>query len=402
MKNGGDVIGGFFSGGAENVPVPSQRARAEEVSSSEVFFATSLQQCRGVLTQYISFTTLSMPPISRKRTAEQKRSNSPAHSDAPSEEEPSAVIDPPSSVHVTPLRQLASAGRKPAASTKQLQEAAEEEIARLQDRIAVVEASLAREKVPVTGKQQLYFQCAPVLYEGASRLPNEEAPEWYQTLLPETQSTWNFPPFEPKNGHLGDVFDQVHQNLRDKAAEVKGDLRITYEGYIEEWKLLRQSILYTVLVGGALAQINYVIAESEGAIVNEGTSDLLDCLELLETIVSNLASDQIKRASVILFASLYTAQGAKKIVTAVQDTAVGFHPELLKAVREQHQPKDRKKSEYDSDPADATKEESQFSPRKSTATTWKPPTKPRDGPTAPSKNPSKLPSPRKHGGGKGG
>ena len=157
-----------------------------------------------------------------------------------------------------------------------------------------------------------------------------------------------------------------------------------------------------MLVGGALAQINYVIAESEGAIVNEGTSDLLDCLELLETIVSNLASDQIKRASVILFASLYTAQGAKKIVTAVQDTAVGFHPELLKAVREQHQPKDRKKSEYDSDPADATKEKSQFSPRKSTATTWKPPTKPRDGPTAPSKNPSKLPSPRKHGGGKGG
>ena len=202
MKNGGDVIGGFFSGGAENVPVPSQRARAEEVSSSEVFFATSLQQCRGVLTQYISFTTLSMPPLSRKRTAEQKRSNSPAHSDAPSEEEPSAVIDPPSSVHVTPLRQLASAGRKPAASTKQLQEAAEEEIARLQDRIAVVEASLAREKVPVTGKQQLYFQCAPVLYEGASRLPNEEAPEWYQTLLPVTQSTWNFPPFEPKNGTL--------------------------------------------------------------------------------------------------------------------------------------------------------------------------------------------------------
>ena len=319
----------FFSGGAENVPDPSQRARAEEASLPEIFFATSLQQCRGVLTQYISFTTLSMPPLSRKRTAEQKRSNSPAHSDAPSEEEPSAVIDPPSSVHVTPLRQLASTGRKPAASTKQLQEAADEESARLQDRIAVVEASLAREKVSATEKQQLYFQCAPVLHVRRHVTTPERGGTGVVPDAPARDPVYlELPAVRAEERHLGDVFDQVHQNLRDKAAEVKGDLRITYEGYIEEWKLLRQSILYTVLVGGALAQINYVIAESEGAIVNEGTSDLLDCLELLETIVSNLASDQIKRASVILFASLYTAQGAKKNVTAVQDTTVGFHPEL--------------------------------------------------------------------------
>ena len=285
----------FFSGGAENVPDPSQRARAEEASLPEIFFATSLQQCRGVLTQYISFTTLSMPPISRKRTAEQKRSNSPAHSDAPSEEEPSAVIDPPSSVHVTPLRQLASAGRKPAASTKQLQEAAEEEIARLQDRIAVVEASLAREKVSATEKQQLYFQCAPVLHVrrhvttpergGTGVVPDAPARDSVYLELPavraEERAPWRrLRPSPPEPAGQG--------------GRSQGRPPHTYEGYIEEWKQLRQSILYTVLVGGALAQINYVIAESEGAIVNEGTSDLLDCLELLETIVSNLASDQIK------------------------------------------------------------------------------------------------------------
>ena len=363
-----------------------------------------------------------MPPRRQTHAEEQKRSTSPAPSEASSVSSSEALSVAPSAAGSAAFKTPATLPRSPVrrslphAAAKQLK-STDAEIEALSRRIAQIEASIegvkikkvavAKEAVDQQGlsQEKPYFECAPILHEGVSRIPNEEAPEWYQKLLPDTQTTWNFPPTEPKNGHLGPVYDVILQNLREKASGLKGDLRLTYEGYIDEWKTLRQSVLYTVVVGGALSQINSVIAASNGAIVDEDTSDLSECLLYLEELAANLASDQIKRASVILFASYYTAQGAKKLVTAVQDTTVGFHPELLKNVRELHQPKEQKKGDPEADSADSRKEEAQyaqFPPKKPGSTTWKPANKTRDGAHANAKSPSKLSSPRKQGDGNGG
>ena len=357
-----------------------------------------------------------MPP---KRTpATRNRRISPSQADSDSHH--SSRSSSPDSEYQTPVvtrkqvppvtaRKPAAVRKATSAATAQLAQTARD-IDSIQRRIAELEATVAaqgtvgeeQDAFEDTYQQASYVDCVPILSEGVQRIPTEEAPEWYQKLFPEEQTTWNFPPSAPKTGHLWQGYDPVLLDLQSKAAEVKGELRSTYEAQISEWRVLRQSILYTHLIGGALFQLNSAISE-----YNIPAGDLPQVLAHLEQIAANLVSDQLKRASVILFASKHTGQGAKKLVEATEESAVGYHPDLIKRVRELADPK-KKKFDSESEASESSTSTSQPA-KKHGSSTWRPaaspssPSKQQDGPAANvSKSPSKQSSPRKPWGGKGG
>ena len=144
-----------------------------------------------------------------------------------------------------------------------------------------------------------------VLTFGATRIDREEAPEWDKTLFGEHQSIWDFP-LASKDGHLADLYDPIAQRLQAQATTTTGAIQASYQAYTAEWKTLRQSLLYSRLIGAALHQIASLAEE-------QGEAALASTIQHLETIAANLASDQLERASVLITAADHSSIGADKL-----------------------------------------------------------------------------------------
>ena len=154
-------------------------------------------------------------------------------------------------------------------------------------------------------------------------------PDWHRNLFLDHDTTWDFPIVENKTGHLTNSFETVTETLRTKMANVSGELHGKYQGYIDEWKVLRQSTIYSKLVASALAQINQVITDYPREARYDSRGNLVQRLQQLESIMATLLRAQVDRATVIIAAAYHSQQGATKIAARIEAQSLGIPRHLL-------------------------------------------------------------------------
>lgn len=168
---------------------------------------------------------------------------------------------------------------------------------------------------------------APVLTPSQSCLEPEEASEEYLLLFPD--SFWAFPIVDRKDGHLSSLLDPIGQKLIAQASLCSGPLQARYEERVSEWRVLRQSVIYGQLVSAALIQVSNALDAQESPLDLE-ECDLRQVIQRLQTIVINLTSDQLARASVLITAAEHSNAGAEKVEFSLRAPTLGLHPSALK------------------------------------------------------------------------
>ena len=157
-----------------------------------------------------------------------------------------------------------------------------------------------------------FSQSAPILAEFQD-YSDGDVPEWLQKLFPDPVA-WKFPVCDTKNGHLSGQLDPVPLQLERQAQVCKGDLRSKYMCYVQEWPVLRQSVIYGRLIATAVSQMRESL----------GSADVshLSALQQTEMVLQGLLSDQLARAMVLMV-------GAQKIASSLRVKTSGFHPDLM-------------------------------------------------------------------------
>jgi hypothetical protein len=58
-------------------------------------------------------------------------------------------------------------------------------------------------------------------------------------------------------------------------------------------------------------------------------ADMLNALQLMESIMQGLVSDQLACASIVMVAASHSENGAQKVASALRAKTLGYHPDLL-------------------------------------------------------------------------
>jgi hypothetical protein len=173
-----------------------------------------------------------------------------------------------------------------------------------------------------------------VLQPGVPRLDGLSLPEghWLIKLFGKEQSFWDFPFATPKDGTLPSSSDTIISKLQYQSQNQSDRLKQVYLSFIEEWTVLRQSLVYNKLIGSALIEIQASLTELvDSELINLGNFSLLQNLQHLESIIAQVTKDQLIRASVIITAAEHTVLGAEKVAHTLRAGVSGLHPDAIKA-----------------------------------------------------------------------
>ncbi len=178
----------------------------------------------------------------------------------------------------------------------------------------------------------------PILAFGKTISP--AATHWLREIFPQGLGQYFFPIGVPKDGHLHDDFDKISRELSAKKTTSGKDASL-YRALGFEWKTLKQSVVYGVLIGQALSEVRefvHNIAEEDESVGQAlENSNFQDRLEELERIQINLLKDQVKRAPVVIAAAIHDFGLAQEIHSSIEAETYTVHSSVLGIFKQSRQ-----------------------------------------------------------------